>query len=126
MIIKTNNTNKFPFGIDLVRKAVNVMAYCDESWNQRWTACQLLELTKAHILADYDFLPDSWTEDQISDVLIRGLVPAWVEVEKPTIDYMARLDVQLIQRDQLGGWKRFGGMMSTEPRMRLDGSLVER
>lgn len=72
-------------GADLLRLIVRNMGDCRESFNQRFTAFQLVKLGIAHLASGWDLLPDQWEERQIREAL-RGKVPRWSNDYKPIYD----------------------------------------
>lgn len=68
--------------IDHLRAMVNVFSYCNETFNQRYSIDELFAIYKAHVLAEWDFLPDSWTDRQLKEA-IKSIVPRWNDNEKP-------------------------------------------
>lgn len=102
---------------EVLRTTVRILDNCREDFLDRYTALQLVDLAKACMLSEWDFLPDTYTSDQIADVLIRGLVPNWVDAEWPDC---------ILDSDNYANWRRFEGYLPDEPTMRLDGTKVER
>lgn len=72
-------------GIEKLRRAVNILDGCNESFNQRFTQEQLLKLVEIHLAGDWLFTPDEWSEQQISEALA-GIVPDWNHDETPRFD----------------------------------------
>jgi hypothetical protein len=64
------------FGIDELRAARNIFSHCSETFNQRFTAEQLIAIARASHASEWDTIPDTWTEEQIAAAL-RGVAPAW-------------------------------------------------
>jgi hypothetical protein len=94
------------FGIDELRAARNIFSYCNETFNQRFTTEELLAIAKAHRAAAWDFLPDTWTDQQIADAL-RGIVPEWDENERPVLrPLLTETQIKVLRAvvyDALGG-----------------------
>lgn len=61
-------------GAEELRKAVNVINNMRESFNDRYTAAQLLTLWRAFHACEWDIAPDEWSQRQIYEAL-RGIVP---------------------------------------------------
>lgn len=74
------------FGIETIRQAVTLFNDCSETFNQQFTATELLQLAAAHQASDFDFYPDQWTERQIKEAL-RGIVPQWDDNEQPSYKF---------------------------------------
>lgn len=55
---------------------------CTESFNERFSAVQLLAIHRAWMLSEWDIYPDSWTARQVREAL-KGLPPQWDNDEKP-------------------------------------------
>jgi len=68
---------KVQFGIDKLRRAVNLFSNCSESFNQIFTEHQLLKLADAYSRCDYDITPDKWAARQIREALKFGRAPKW-------------------------------------------------
>jgi hypothetical protein len=69
-------------GIDTLRKAVNVFNNCNESFNDAWTAEQLLAIYRAYQKCGWDITPDQWEPWQVQDAL-QGKAPIWDANERP-------------------------------------------
>lgn len=72
-------------GADTLRLIVNGMNYCLESFNDRFTAEELVAIGKAYITCGWDILPDTWEERQVQEAL-QGKPPRWDDDEKPVYD----------------------------------------
>lgn len=73
-------------GIDQLRTAVRLFANCNESFNQQFTAEELLTLWRAYRDCGWDIAPDAWTPRQVREALA-GKVPKWQpRDERPTYD----------------------------------------
>lgn len=66
-------------GIALVRYAVNLFSYCNESFNENYSAVELLKIADACQKSSWDIAPDHWDERQISECINLGAVPDWKE-----------------------------------------------
>lgn len=64
------------FGIDELRGAVALFGNCNETFNQRFTADQLVALWRAYKASEWDFTPDRWQPRQVEEALA-GKVPEW-------------------------------------------------
>jgi hypothetical protein len=71
-------------GIDQLRFAVKLFANCNETFNQRFTAEELLTLWRMYRECGWDIPPDDWKHRQICEALDRNRVPTWRET--PTRD----------------------------------------
>jgi hypothetical protein len=56
---------------------------CNESFNQRWNIADLIQLYRMHVSSNWDFLPDTWTERQITEALDENKAPDWDDKEQP-------------------------------------------
>ncbi len=74
-------------GIDELRKAVRVLGGMNETFNQRFSAEELLKLCRACWASEWDITPDRWTEDQVQAAL-KGEVPRWEDCGKPVLPRM--------------------------------------
>jgi hypothetical protein len=70
-------------GIDALRRAVRVLNQCNESFNQEYSATQLLSIVDALSRSTHDILPDQWTDKQIRDAIRLFKAPIWDENERP-------------------------------------------
>lgn len=68
--------------IDRVRRAVRALSACSESFLQRFQIVELMQLHRAWVYSEWDFLPHSWTPRQIEQALC-GVAPHWDENELP-------------------------------------------
>lgn len=66
-------------GIELIRYATHMLSSCNETFNMRYTAEQLLRIADAVQKCGWDFYPDQWTEQQVQDCIQFGIVPDWKE-----------------------------------------------
>lgn len=64
------------FGIDALREAVGAFNHCSETFNQKYSAEELLKIHAVWKLIEWDFPPDEWTSYQLSNAL-KGVVPSW-------------------------------------------------
>ncbi len=59
---------------------------CNESFNQRWTLEQLVQIHRVFRRCGWDIYPDAWTPRQVREALA-GVAPQWDEVtERPVYD----------------------------------------
>lgn len=65
-------------GAEELRAAHNVIDGMRESFNDRFTAAQLLTLWRALHLCEWDITPDQWAPRQVDEAL-RGIVPQFRE-----------------------------------------------
>lgn len=70
---------KYAYGIDKLRSAVTLFSNCNESFNQCFTATELLALYQAYDGCGYDITPDMWSEAQVKAALNGGPFPAFTE-----------------------------------------------
>lgn len=68
--------------IDALRGAVNLFDHCNESFNLKYTADELLKIYFMHCFADDDYFPDQWTEKQVKQAL-KGHIPKWDQDDNP-------------------------------------------
>ena len=62
-----------------LRRAVRVIDRMRESFNQEYTAQELLRLMVVCWACDWDVLPDEWTAQQCGEALAHGAVPRFAE-----------------------------------------------
>jgi hypothetical protein len=70
-------------GIEEMRRAVALFGNCNESFNQRFTAEELVTPYRAYKASEWDITPDKWTETQVWEALNQGFVPVWEDDETP-------------------------------------------
>jgi hypothetical protein len=75
-------TKEQEFGIDALRAAVRAFGNCNETFNQKHSAENLLKIHAAWKRAEWDIYPDQWTSYQISKALV-GDVPQWDTQGRP-------------------------------------------
>ena len=66
-------------GIALLNFAHDTFRACLCSFAENYTAEQLLNIARASYLTEFDFLPDEWSERQVSEAALNGTVPQWIE-----------------------------------------------
>lgn len=76
-------------GAEDLRAVVNVLNACVESFNDRYTAEELLTIVRMLRAAEWDILPDRWTRRQVKRAL-RGIVPTWSRNQRPTYPKVPR------------------------------------
>ena len=59
-------------GIEALRQAVNLFSNCTESFNEQFTAAELMKLYEAYTRSEWDIPPDQWTPEEIEDALTGG------------------------------------------------------
>jgi hypothetical protein len=59
------------FGIDVLREAVTMLDWCEESFNQKYLIEELLTLVKFVQTCGWDILPDQLTKKEI-DLIFLG------------------------------------------------------
>jgi hypothetical protein len=64
------------YGIDELRETVAAFDGVRESFNQEYTARQLLLIRRAWLQCEWDFSPDQWKSWQVNEALA-GFVPQW-------------------------------------------------
>jgi hypothetical protein len=69
-------------GAEELRIIVRNLGITSESFNERFTAEQLIQIGRMQLACGWDFLPDRWKPRQVREAL-RGIVPAWDADEKP-------------------------------------------
>lgn len=69
-------------GIDELRGTLNLMNNCRESFCQRFSAAELIQLARRYRECDFDIAPDYWTPSQVLAGLA-GVVPKWDENDDP-------------------------------------------
>lgn len=65
-------------GAELIRVTHSNLDVQNETSNERFTAEQLLTISRAHLRCEWDFYPDQWSARQIREAL-RGVVPRFKE-----------------------------------------------
>ncbi len=70
------------FGIHELRQAVKAFSRNNETFNQRFTAEELITIWRAWKKSEWDFLPEQWEERQVQEAL-QGVAPNWDENECP-------------------------------------------
>lgn len=77
-------------GVDELRKAVNVINGMRESFNDRFTIAQLVNLWRALHMCEWDIAPDEWSGRQVNEAL-RGIVPQFRESNGSAADRVRSL-----------------------------------
>lgn len=65
--------------VEELRRAVRVIDGMRESFNQEYTAPELLRLAKVCWMGEWDVTPDDWTGQQVGLALSEGRIPHFVE-----------------------------------------------
>lgn len=68
--------------IDELRKMVRNFDSNNETFNQRFSMSQLIQIHRMWMASEWDFHPDEWTEQQVQEALA-GHPPQWDQDEKP-------------------------------------------
>lgn len=90
---------RIAFGCDELRQIVKLMDMNSESFNQQYTAEELVRIFQMCMISDWDFLPDQWEEKQVLEAL-NGYIPQWDNNEEPIYN-----GPRLMRLDFLGpGW----------------------
>lgn len=71
------------YGIDDMRAAIKMFNGCNESFNQMFTAMELLKLYRVYKKCGWDFTPDQWEDWQVDAAIQSGKVPDWYPDETP-------------------------------------------
>lgn len=69
-------------GPRLLRTIVREMDDSRESFNQLWSATQLVKIYEMHLRSEWEFPPDRWTERQVREALA-GIVLKFHDDGKP-------------------------------------------
>ena len=69
-------------GMEELRILVSNFNSNSETFNDRYTAEELLQIQRMWWASEWDFLPDQWQPWQVKDAL-KGLPPKWDDNEKP-------------------------------------------
>lgn len=62
-------------GIEKLRRAVTLFSNCTETFNERWTADELLKIYAAYHASGWDITPDQWSDDQLMAALRAVVLP---------------------------------------------------
>lgn len=82
------------FGIDKLRKVVNLLNQCNETFNQKFTVEELIKLADICFNSNYDFLPDQYTGRQLYEAIKYNRTPTWDSKENPTYDRILFLHIK--------------------------------
>jgi len=69
-------------GVGLVRAVAKMTVSVAENFWEGLSSAEVLAIGRAHIAAEWSFLPDSWSSRQVAEAL-RGVVPRWDDDEEP-------------------------------------------
>jgi hypothetical protein len=70
-------------GAEELRRIVRAMNDTRESFNDRFSAEELVAIYRAMFASGWDYYPDQWSEEQVQAAL-RGIAPSWDDAEQPT------------------------------------------
>jgi hypothetical protein len=70
-------------GIEELRHLVEIFNACNETFNDPFTAEELIRLYRVHLASGWDFYPDQWDERQVRDAIDHGIAPRWDKRERP-------------------------------------------
>ena len=73
------------FAIIELRHMVSNFNRVTESFNQRFSMEELVQIHRAWMASGWDFHPDQWTERQVQEAL-QGKAPRWNDQEEPVYD----------------------------------------
>lgn len=82
------------YGIDMLRTAVTLFSYCNESFNTLFSAEELLRLTYHYIECGWDITPEKWTSRQVAECLRDNITPKWDEKDEMPVYSTVRGDEQ--------------------------------
>lgn len=68
-----------PLDASDLRRAVRVIDSMRESFNDEYTAHELLRLVKVCWMGEWDVTPDEWTTEQCANALVSGTIPRFEE-----------------------------------------------
>jgi hypothetical protein len=68
-----------------LRLIVSAMNACSETFLDRYTTDELLQLFRMQLRSEWDFYPDGWEDRQIREAL-GGRVPTWNNDESPSYE----------------------------------------
>ena len=78
-----NETKREQTGMNELRTIVRSLDNCNESFLDRFSVTELVQLHRMWMMCGWDFTPDRWTEGQVKAALA-GKVPQWdPKTEKP-------------------------------------------
>jgi len=83
---RTKHASGRPYtGAEELRRCVAMCDAMPEDFNDKFTSSQLLQLWRAHIASDWEFLPHQWSARQRAEALSSGggMVPRWDDSEQP-------------------------------------------
>jgi hypothetical protein len=69
-------------GIDQLRFAVRLFDNCNETFNQQFTAEELLTLWRMYRECGWDIPPDDWAPRQIREALEKNIVPQFQRADR--------------------------------------------
>lgn len=70
-----------PLSVDELRTAVRIIDAMHETFNQAYTAQELLRLVRVCWSSGWDILPDQWTTEQCGAALVDGTAPRFEETK---------------------------------------------
>lgn len=73
------------FGIEEIRHAAASFSRNNETFNQRFTAEELIIIWRAWNQSGWDFYPEQWEERQVQEAL-KGVPPRWDDNEQPVYE----------------------------------------
>ncbi len=77
-------------GIELLRYSVRLLDSCLETFNQKYSAEELLKIAEMMQKSEWDIYPDAWTARQVKEAL-KGVVPQWTDEQTPKFTPKSRL-----------------------------------
>jgi len=69
-------------GVGLIRAVAKMTVSVAENFWEGLSSAEVLAIGRAHIAAEWSFLPDSWSSRQVAEALL-GVVPRWDDDEVP-------------------------------------------
>ncbi len=103
--IAATDPNRELSGIEEIRRARNVFATCIETFNDRYTAEELIKIYRAYRASNHDILPDMWETRQLERAILLGHAPSWDLERRPIYNTLA-LPVRFESRVYLDHEKR--------------------
>lgn len=76
-------------GIDLLRYTVSMLSVCNETFNQKFSAEELIQIARMVRVQEWDVYPDRWAPRQIREAL-KGIPPRFNDDMTPLYTIIRR------------------------------------
>ena len=94
-------------GAELLRLIVSNINATRESFNDKYSIDELIQIHRMFLLSDWDIYPDEWTKRQVKEAL-EGIPPQWTKNEKPKYSKKLQPKCEVLFKDLISWQEKTG------------------